>query len=40
VLDRVAEPPPEPEVERRWPPGAVAMPIYLVARARAVASQH
>ncbi len=38
VLDRCAEPPPCPSMERRRPPGAVPVPIYLVGRAVALAS--
>jgi SAM-dependent methyltransferase len=36
ALDRVAEPPPGPSMERRRPPGAVPVPFYLVARAVAL----
>jgi SAM-dependent methyltransferase len=32
VLDRAAEPPPGPGMERRRPPGAVPVPFYFVAR--------
>jgi SAM-dependent methyltransferase len=39
VLDRVAEPPPSPEMEQRRPPGAVPVPFYLVARAVALLPQ-
>jgi SAM-dependent methyltransferase len=32
MLDRAAEPPPGPDMERRRPPGAVPVPFYFVAR--------
>jgi len=32
VLDRVAEPPPSPEMEQRRPPGAAPVPFYFAAR--------
>jgi len=36
MLDRAAEPPPGPDMEKRRPPGAVPGPFYFVARAIAL----
>jgi hypothetical protein len=32
VLDLVAEPPPDPEMKQRCPPGTALVPFYLAAR--------
>jgi len=38
MLDRAAEPPPGPSMERRRPPGAADVPFYFVGRAVALVS--